>query len=131
MAAPVTMGIDRHAPRARSAAVRQNARPSGRGQGELYKNVQLPYRAAKHCRKAERPPFRAGRLHFSTRGALIASQHKVEEVKNFIGLDSLCYLSLSGMLEATGLEENGFCLACFDGKYPLQPDEDFSKLCLE
>ncbi len=55
--------VDRLAPRARSAAVRQNARPLGRGQGELYKNVYLPYRAAKHCRKAEPPPFRAGRLH--------------------------------------------------------------------
>jgi amidophosphoribosyltransferase len=70
-------------------------------------------------------------IDFSTRGELIACQHSVEEVKNFIGLDSLCYLSLPGMLEATRLEENGFCLACFDGKYPIQPDEDFSKLCLE
>jgi amidophosphoribosyltransferase len=70
-------------------------------------------------------------IDFSTRGELIACQHSVEEVKNFIGLDSLCYLSLPGMLEATRLEENGFCLACFDGKYPVQPDKDFSKLCLE
>ncbi len=54
--------FDRLAPRARSAAVRQNARPSGRGKGELYKNVYLPYRGAKHCRKAEPPPFRAERL---------------------------------------------------------------------
>ncbi len=36
--------FDRLAPRARSAAVRQNPRPLGRGQGELYKNVYLPYR---------------------------------------------------------------------------------------
>jgi hypothetical protein len=49
------LGHDRLAPRARSAAVRQNPRPLGRGQGELYKNVYLPYR--------EVPPFRAGRLH--------------------------------------------------------------------
>ncbi len=38
--------VDRLAPRARSAAVRQNPRPSGRGQGELYENVYFPYRAA-------------------------------------------------------------------------------------
>ncbi len=43
--------FDRHAPCARSAAVRQNARPSGRGQGELYKNVQLPYRARKPAKR--------------------------------------------------------------------------------
>ena len=66
-----------------------------------------------------------------SRGELIAYQHSVDEVKSFIGLDSLCYLSLSGMLEAIGLEQNGFCLACFDGKYPVQPEDDISKLCLE
>ena len=70
-------------------------------------------------------------IDFSTKGELIAGKHTVEEVKNFIGLDSLCYLSLEGMLEATGLEENGFCLACFNGNYPIQPEEGFSKLCLE
>ncbi|MBW2019506.1 MAG: amidophosphoribosyltransferase [Deltaproteobacteria bacterium] len=70
-------------------------------------------------------------IDFSTKGELIASQHTVEEVKNFIGLDSLCYLSLPGMLEATGLEKDGFCLACFNGKYPIPPEEGFSKLCLE
>jgi hypothetical protein len=42
---------DRLAPRARSAAVRQNARPLGRGQGELYKNVYLPYRARKPTKR--------------------------------------------------------------------------------
>ena len=70
-------------------------------------------------------------IDFSTEGELIASQHSVEEIKNFIGLDSLCYLSLPGMLEATGLPEDSFCLACFNGKYPIQPKEGFSKLCLE
>jgi amidophosphoribosyltransferase len=70
-------------------------------------------------------------IDFSTKGELIACQHSVEEVQNFIGLDSLCYLSLPGMLEATGLEKDGFCLACFDGKYPIQPEADISKACLE
>jgi amidophosphoribosyltransferase len=70
-------------------------------------------------------------IDFPTKGELIASRHTVEEVKKFIGLDSLCYLSLEGMLEATGIEQNSFCLACFDGKYPIQPEEDISKLCLE
>ncbi len=70
-------------------------------------------------------------IDFSTRGELIASQNSVEEIKNFIGLDSLCYLSLPGMLEATGLDQDSFCLACFNGKYPIQPKEGFSKLYLE
>ncbi len=70
-------------------------------------------------------------IDFSTQGELIASQHSVDEIKNFIGLDSLCYLSLPGMLEAAGLGENNFCLACFNGEYPVQPRGEFSKLYLE
>jgi len=70
-------------------------------------------------------------IDFSTSGELIASDHSVEEIKNFIGLDSLCYLSLPGMLDATGLDQDSFCLACFSGKYPIQPKEGFSKLYLE
>ena len=70
-------------------------------------------------------------IDFSTKGELIACQHSVDEVQNFIGLDSLCYLSLPGMLEATGTEKDRFCLACFNGQYPIEPDEDISKLCLE
>ena len=70
-------------------------------------------------------------IDFSTRGESIASEHSIEEIKNFIGLDSLCYLSLPGMLEAAGLEQDSFCLACFTGKYPIKPKEGFSKLYLE
>ncbi len=70
-------------------------------------------------------------IDFSTEGELIASQHSIEEIKNFIGLDSLCYLSLPGMIESTGLPEDSFCLACFNGKYPIQPKEGISKLYLE
>ncbi len=70
-------------------------------------------------------------IDFSTKGELIACQHTVEEVKNYIGLDSLCYLSIPGMLEATEVHENSFCVACFDGSYPIEPEGDVSKLCLE
>ncbi len=70
-------------------------------------------------------------IDFPTRGELIASEHSIEEIKNFIGLDSLCYLSLPGMLEAAGLEQDSFCLACFTGEYPIRPKEGFSKLYLE
>jgi amidophosphoribosyltransferase len=70
-------------------------------------------------------------IDFSTKGELIASEHSVEEIRAFIGLDSLRYLSLDGMLGATGLENDHFCLACFNGEYPVQPKEGFSKLYLE
>ncbi len=72
-------------------------------------------------------------IDFSTRGELIAAQMTVEELKDFLDLDSLHYLSLQGLLSSTGIEnpENNFCKACFDGCYPVSFDEDLSKDCLE
>ena len=49
---------------------------------------------------------------------LIAAQMSVEEVRRYIEADSLGYLSLTGMLEAIGLEEGASCVACWNGKYP-------------
>ena len=42
----------------------------------------------------------------------------VEEVCEYIGADSLGYLSLDGMLEAIGLDSDTTCSACWTGKYP-------------
>ena len=58
-----------------------------------------------------------------TQEQLIGSSHTVEEIREHIGADSLAYLSLQGMVDATGLGADGFCLACFDGVYPIDiPD---------
>ena len=70
-------------------------------------------------------------IDFSSRGELIAARHTVEEVRNFIGLDSLGYLSLDGLLGATRMDREWFCLACFDGNYPIEVCEEFSKYCME
>jgi amidophosphoribosyltransferase len=70
-------------------------------------------------------------IDFSTKGELIACQHSVPEIQKFLELDGLGYLSLEGMIAATGLPASNFCLACFDGRYPIPPDQAFSKLCLE
>jgi amidophosphoribosyltransferase len=70
-------------------------------------------------------------IDFSTKGELIACQNSVEEIRKFVGLDGLGYLSIEGLVEATGLPESSFCLACFNGNYPVQPDTTFDKLCLE
>jgi amidophosphoribosyltransferase len=42
----------------------------------------------------------------------------VEEICRFIEADSLGYLSLEGMLEATGLSPDSSCVACWTGRYP-------------
>jgi len=71
-------------------------------------------------------------IDFSSKGELIAAQKEhVEAVARFIGLDSLHYLSLQGMVEATGLRNDSFCLACYTGNYPLQPPADMGKFCFE
>jgi amidophosphoribosyltransferase len=57
----------------------------------------------------------------------------VEEMETYLGLDSLRYLSLEGLLSSTGIENprKKFCKACFDGCYPVQFDDDLSKDCME
>jgi amidophosphoribosyltransferase len=60
----------------------------------------------------------------STREELIASKLSVEEIRQLIGADSLTFLSVEGMVEAIGRQEDGetrgSCLACFTGKYPTE-----------
>jgi len=72
-------------------------------------------------------------IDFSTRGELIAARKSVEELREYLGLDSLHYLSIDGLLNSTGIEnpQRHFCKACFDGRYPVSFDEMVSKDCLE
>jgi amidophosphoribosyltransferase len=55
-----------------------------------------------------------------TRKELIASSHTVEEIRKYIGADSLAYLSLDGMIRAVGGTESEYCTACYTGEYPLE-----------
>ncbi len=70
-------------------------------------------------------------IDFPTRKELIAATHSVEEINKFLGLDSLHYLSLEGLLRAINLDSAGFCLACFTGEYPVSFTEGHHKYCLE
>jgi amidophosphoribosyltransferase len=49
---------------------------------------------------------------------LIAANQSLESIREFVGADSLGYLSLEGLKEAVRGESGGYCAACFDGKYP-------------
>ncbi|HSK62310.1 MAG TPA: hypothetical protein VK893_00655, partial [Pyrinomonadaceae bacterium] len=51
---------------------------------------------------------------------LIAANMSVEEIRKFIEADSLGYLSLEGMIEATGISPNSSCVACWNGRYPTR-----------
>ena len=60
-------------------------------------------------------------IDMATRKELAAANHTVEEMRELIGCDSLAYISLQGMIEATGLSKENLCMACFDGNYPVLP----------
>jgi amidophosphoribosyltransferase len=70
-------------------------------------------------------------IDFSSKGELIASQQEISQIRDFLGLDYLGYLSLEGMVAATHIDNDDFCLACFSGDYPVPLEADFSKLCFE
>ncbi|MEW6499891.1 MAG: amidophosphoribosyltransferase [Thermodesulfobacteriota bacterium] len=69
-------------------------------------------------------------IDFPTGGELIANSKSVEEIRSYLDLDTLYYLSLDGLVEATGYPADHFCKACFDGNYPVAPDKEFHKLAL-
>ena len=56
-----------------------------------------------------------------TRGELIASNHSVKEIEDYLGVDSLHYLSIEGLLTCVE-EPDNYCVACFSGAYPIAPN---------
>ncbi|HPK53092.1 MAG TPA: amidophosphoribosyltransferase [Smithellaceae bacterium] len=71
-------------------------------------------------------------IDFSSRGELLAAKKGNEKsIAAFIGLDSLHYLTVEGMVRATGMDKDSFCLACYTGDYPLVPPPAINKFCLE
>lgn len=67
----------------------------------------------------------------SDRSTLIAAHMEVEEINESLGSDTLGYLSLEGLLEATGVADAGFCTACLSGEYPTDIPDDADKFQLE
>ena len=71
-------------------------------------------------------------IDFATRAELIAGRLSPEEICTSIGADSLGYVSLAGLIEATTLPETRLCRACFDGQYPIPvADDDRGKHVLD
>ena len=52
------------------------------------------------------------------RSQLIAANHSLESIREFVGADTLGYLSINGLKKAVRGENGGYCSACFDGNYP-------------
>jgi amidophosphoribosyltransferase len=80
------------------------------------------------------PPTRHGcyyGIDFPSCKELVACKRSVAQIAKHLGLDSLHYLSMEGLVEAAGLGKENYCLACFNGHYPVPPDTDFHKGALD
>ncbi|MFI3272795.1 MAG: amidophosphoribosyltransferase [Pseudomonadota bacterium] len=57
-------------------------------------------------------------IDFPSRGELIAANYSIQEIEQFVGIDSLHYLSVEGLLKSVSKPDN-YCTACFTGEYPI------------
>jgi amidophosphoribosyltransferase len=70
-------------------------------------------------------------VDMASRWQLIAARKTVPEIREYLGADSLGYLSLDGLIRAVDLPRDIFCLACFTGVYPVPVQIEMDKLALE
>ena len=70
-------------------------------------------------------------IDFPDRSKLMAANHSLEEIRRYLNADSLHYLSQQGMIKATGLPAKNFCMACYDGNYPVAYDPAVDKHIIE
>jgi amidophosphoribosyltransferase len=66
-----------------------------------------------------------------TRGELIAANLELDEIRDYFGADSLAYLTVDRLREATGAARAGFCDACLTGNYPVDVPVTLTKSVLE
>lgn len=70
-------------------------------------------------------------IDFPTEKELIASTHTVEEIRKFLNVESLGYLSLEGMLKSVKKAKENFCTACYTGNYPVKFQKGLHKYIME
>ena len=70
-------------------------------------------------------------VDMASRQELIAANQTVDEIRQFIGADTLGYLGVKGLMKVAGGTQGGFCDACFTGNYPVPVQLELTKLVLE
>lgn len=70
-------------------------------------------------------------IDFPDRNKLMASNYSLDEIRQYLNADSLGYLTQDGMVKATGLPKSSFCMACYDGNYPVAYDLKLEKNIME
>ena len=86
-----------------------------------------------HLRVAS-PPIRHAcyfGIDFPDESRLVATGRTVDEIRDYLGVDSLHYLSIDGMLSCVKMPKNKYCTACFSGDYPVKVDGSFDKFSME
>lgn len=70
-------------------------------------------------------------IDFPERSKLMAANYTIEEIARYLNADSLGYLSEDGMVRATGRHRDSFCMACYNGDYPVKYDPAVDKEIME
>jgi len=70
-------------------------------------------------------------IDFATHDQLIAHNRTVDQIRDFVEVDSLCYLSLEGMLRCVETPARDCCTACWTGDYRIAVDQPSSKFTFE
>ncbi|MEX0885433.1 MAG: amidophosphoribosyltransferase [Phycisphaeraceae bacterium] len=70
-------------------------------------------------------------IDFPDPSQLIANSRTVEQIRQYLGVDSLSFLSLDGMLSCVSRPAGSYCHACWSGQYRIEPDRPVNKLDLE
>ena len=70
-------------------------------------------------------------IDFPDRKKLMAAKYSQAQIRDYLSADSLAYLSQEGMVKATGLPATAFCMACYDGHYPVPYHPDVDKHIIE
>jgi amidophosphoribosyltransferase len=70
-------------------------------------------------------------IDFPDRSKLMAANYSIEEIRKYLNADSLHYLSHDGLVASTGLPRSAFCMACYDGHYPVAYDPSIDKHLIE
>lgn len=70
-------------------------------------------------------------IDFPDPANLLANQKTLDEIQNYLEADSIGYLDVDAMVRATGQPKNSFCLACFNGEYPVPVDPQLDKFIME
>ena len=70
-------------------------------------------------------------IDFADTDELIASTRTVDQIRDYLRVDSLHYLSLDGMLSCVSQAPDRYCTACFSGNYRIIVDKALTKLSLE